>query len=333
MGFTVSTDLNTLEMELRNHWREHLEPFGVEFPTECKLAQLICLYQHLGKPVKKAQLKKWLSEHDFDCNSQARHLADLGWNVGSGNSRFKRGTKIGDINRNEYMLINVDKPNPIWIENREERERKKRINKRRFEILYRELEAHWDTHLKKHEMKFFTGRSVLSQIALVALYDQIGNPVHQKEISQWYRIFGFEYSHQARGLAQKGWYVATGNPRGRLMEVHQDMSKDHLMLVSVEKPNPIWLKRTKATRSGDFSKLDWSEVLDIFKERGCAVCGNKSKHYDKGHLDSTKSATRGNIVPMCSSCNNWAGGRLLDFKMVPGTLKARPIVDSRIEEE
>ena len=89
--------------------------------------------------MKKAQLKKWLSEHDFDCNSQARHLADLGWNVGSGNYRFKRGTIIGDINRNEYMLINVDKPNPILIENREERERKKRINKRRFEILYREL--------------------------------------------------------------------------------------------------------------------------------------------------------------------------------------------------
>ena len=327
----LATDLKALEIELQIHWKEHLEPFGVEFPTKCKLAQLICLYQNLGKPVKKTDLKEWLIKHKFDCNTQARHIADMGWNVGSGNSRFERGTKIEHIDRNEYMLISVEKPNPIWIQNKEERKRKKRINRRRYEILYRELEDHWNTHLKKHEMKFFTQKSILSQIALVALYDQIGKPIHQNEISQWYKIFGYEYKHQARGLAQRGWYVATGNPRGKLMEVHQNMSRDHLMLVSVEEPNPIWLKRTKATRSGDFSKLDWAEVLDIFKERGCAVCGDKCKHYDKGHLDSRKPAKAGNIVPMCSSCNNWAGARLIDFKMEEGTLKARPIVDSRVD--
>lgn len=334
MGLTVSDEIERLKAELQIHWENHLKSHGVEFPTGCKLAQLICLYANFESPVKKSTLKRWLVDHDFDCNSQARHVADLGWNVASGNPRFKRGVRVDELQRDEYLLLSVSEPNPKWIESKELKALKKKIpSKKKYEKIMLELEEIYEKYLKQHGMKFFTEKSVLAPIALAALYYNLGKPVSQNEISLWYKKFGFEYKHQARGLAQQGWYVATGNPRGKLMDVRDDMTKDQLMLVSAHEPNPIWLRRTRATRSGNFSNLEWTEVLDIFKERGCAVCGEKSKHYDKGHLDSRKPASAGNIVPMCSSCNNWAGGRLIDFKMEEGTLKARPIVDSRVEEE
>ena len=68
--------------------------------------------------MKKSTLKKWLVDHDFDCNSQARHVADLGWNVASGNPRFTRGVRVDELQRDEYLLLSVSEPNPKWIENK-----------------------------------------------------------------------------------------------------------------------------------------------------------------------------------------------------------------------
>ena len=50
--------------------------------------------------------------------------------------------------------------------------------------------------------------------------------------------------------------------------------------------------------------------------------GRKMGHYDKGHLSQKKSEEKGNIVPMCVECNNWA--LEVEFKMYG--LIARPIM-------
>lgn len=78
--------------------------------------------------------------------------------------------------------------------------------------------------------------------------------------------------------------------------------------------------------------MSWENKLEAFRERGCAVCGEQFPHYDKGHLNSKLAGTNENIVPMCVSCNNWAGARDLDFKMVDGTLIARPDLSSWVKK-
>ena len=73
-----------------------------------------------------------------------------------------------------------------------------------------------------------------------------------------------------------------------------------------------------------------SSVLDIFEDRGCAVCGLHFDNYDKGHLlnGAFDSYNKNNIVPMCSSCNNWGQMYNLEFK-VDKDLRARPILKKR----
>ena len=103
----------------------------------------------------------------------------------------------------------------------------------------------------------------------------------------------------------------------------KSLKRNQLVLFSVTLPNPIWNKDNKK-RLNNLSEADWKEILEIFKDRGCLVCGRKFDSYDKGHLDQDKPYEKGNIVPMCSECNNW--GQELYFK-VGDNLVARPIKD------
>ena len=73
------------------------------------------------------------------------------------------------------------------------------------------------------------------------------------------------------------------------------------------------------------AKGDWGSILDVFAERGCAVCGRQFPSYDKGHLDPLDSYNPKNVVPMCSECNNWGGVREVTFKLYKRTLIARPV--------
>ena len=49
------------------------------------------------------------------------------------------------------------------------------------------------------------------------------------------------------------------------------------------------------------------------------MCGRKKVggqnfiNFDRGHVLRTKPEEKGNIVPMCTPCNNWAQAKDLDF--------------------
>ena len=97
-----------------------------------------------------------------------------------------------------------------------------------------------------------------------------------------------------------------------------------MRLNSFEKPNPVWLKQKHhQKRLKTLKDVEWKQILNIFKDRGCAVCGRFFKNYDQGHILHSKPHEKGNIVPMCTPCNNW--GQELDFKAYDG-LVYRPII-------
>ncbi|MDG1847326.1 MAG: hypothetical protein P8J35_01680 [Candidatus Marinimicrobia bacterium] len=193
----MNKNLRNLESQLKRHWEKNLKTYGVIYPTEKKLYQLLCLFESLSKPVSQEKITNWHIKYGLgDYNKQARHIADLGWDIRSGNSRFSRGVQ--------------------------------------------------DTSLKR----------------------------------------------------------------------------DELLLFSYKTPNPIW-DRNNQLRINNLGEDEWEEILSIFSERGCAVCGEKMSSYDKGHLDRTKSYERGNIVPMCVDCNNWGAAKNVDFKLTNKNV-ARP---------
>ena len=81
--------------------------------------------------------------------------------------------------------------------------------------------------------------------------------------------------------------------------------------------------RNNQQRVNNLSESNWKNILEKFKERGCAVCGRIMRHYDKGHLLKSKPYNNDNIVPMCVECNNW--GQEFEFKEYRG-LVFRPII-------
>ena len=330
----MSSRVEELKAELLQFHKEHLESHGVVFPRgEKKLAHLLCLYEKIGEPVSRKELGAWMGKKGFEGNTQARHLADFGWNLASGDSRYKRGPKDTSLARDQYMLVNVTEPNPVWLLNKDLKKKKKAIpSKKKCEELFQEIEKKWSENLEPYGVKLPTSRSKVNRMALIALYYNLGKPMYQDDLALWFKKFGLNYKFQARSLAQDGWFMETGDSRGFYIRPNDDLAREQIMLVSIDEPNPRWLGR-EAARTGDMSKLTWEEKLLLFKERGCAVCGAKAGHYDKGHLESSKPSDDENIVPMCVPCNNWAGRYMLDFKMIEGTLIARPDLSSWIKEE
>ena len=325
-------DVEQLEEELLHSWKINLEPHGVPKPSTVRMNQLIFLYANFQKPVKKSEIEPWLKAHGLEGSDQARHLGRYGWMVASGRTRYKSGPVLEELDDNEYMLMSISEPNPIWLRNKELNIIKKTIpSEKALEKLYAEITELHELHLKPIGVKLPSKRSKVNRLCLLALYFNLGKPVKQDELDVWFKKFNMKYSYQARSLAQLGFYVETGNPRGVYVQPNSEMDNRELRLVSITQPNPEFAIRQNV-RKGNLSTLAWEEKLLAFSKRGCAVCGEKKKHYDKGHLDNTKSASDDNIVPMCSSCNIWAGKYDLSFKMVDGTLIARPDLSSWVKK-
>ncbi|MBG30640.1 MAG: hypothetical protein CMI31_11660 [Opitutae bacterium] len=181
----------------------------------------------------------------------------------------------------------------------------------------------WEKNLKHHGVIFPEGEARL--LALLCLYAHFKKPITQDEMVAWIQENGGRYDRQARHLGSDGWFLKSGNTRSTRIKCDQRMRRDELMLHSVKKPNPIWLKQRKISRLYELGKGDWSELLETFADRGCAVCGRFVKHYDKGHLDPQRPYSIENIVPMCVECNNWAGAHNVTFQLDKRNLIARPI--------
>ena len=325
-------DVEQLEEELLHHWKTNLEPHGAPKPTPVQMNQLICLYANFQKPVKTTEIEPWLNKHGLEGSDQARHLGRRGWMVASGNTRYDNGPVLEELAKNEYMLLSVTEPNMRGLRNYELDKIKNKIpSEKKLEKLYEEIKTLHEDNLKSHRVRLPTKRSKVDRLVLLALYYNLGKPVRQDEIKLWFRKFKMDYVYQGRSLAQRGFYVETGNPRGNYVQPNRELDNRELKLVSMTEPSPTQ-KIKENVRKGNISKLVWDEKLVAFRERGCAVCGEKHKNYDKGHLDNTKGVSDENIVPMCSSCNNWAGRYDLSFKMVDGTLIARPDLSSWVKK-
>lgn len=183
-----------------------------------------------------------------------------------------------------------------------------------------ELIGHWEKYLKGIGVIFPTGSHLNS---LLCLYYHMTEPVSQQEMINWHNAMGLpEYGRQARHLTDLGWDIRSGNNRFTRGIFDKNLKRDQLKLHSFETPNPIW-SPVAERRSGSLSEEEWNNILELFKDRGCAVCGRKMEHYDKGHLSRDKGYTINNIVPMCTECNNW--GQEVEFKMYRGLI-ARPLI-------
>lgn len=194
------------------------------------------------------------------------------------------------------------------------------------EALEASFRAAWKEGLGQKGVKYPTGRH---KWALMCLFEAMPASRSQKQIAQWYLDNDLgHYDRQLRHLAAQNWPLVTGNGRSTNMVVDANLPRDHVRLASMSEPNEI---KTFANRLGTVSKLDWDEKVKVFeRERGgCAVCGEKQKTYDKGHLDRTKGMEIENVVPMCTGCNNHAQAYDFDFKLHKDSLKARPVPRGR----
>jgi len=189
--------------------------------------------------------------------------------------------------------------------------------------LEKNLLEHWKKNLKEYDVEFPSGNNLLK---LLCLFDNYPNKISQDQRVNWFqKNTSSKYDLQARHLARvQGWDVRSGNKRFTVGVIDNKLSYNELRLHSVKKPNPIWLKeKQNKKRLKTLKNADWNEILDVFSERGCAVCGRFFENYDQGHILRSKSHEKGNIVPMCTPCNNW--GQEFDFKEHDG-LVYRPII-------
>lgn len=179
----------------------------------------------------------------------------------------------------------------------------------KIDALEDELFSNWQNFLEPKGVSWPLGEA--RRLGLLALYSNINKPMSQDDIAGWVQKNGGRYDRQARHLAADGWYIVSGNTRSTRMEISKKMSRDQLMLVSFEIPNPIFIEQLTNSRKWDMTGEDWAKKLKVFSDakRGCAICGRHFEHYDKGHLDIKKSYSDENIVPNCVECNNWAQAR------------------------
>lgn len=321
----LDAELHGLYRSLRVEWDEHLATFGICFPNgKGKLMSLLCLYAHIGQPISQVEMIEWIERYGGHYNRQARHLGGAdGWFIVSGNTRATLLPYDPKLQRDELMLVSVEAANPIWLDSNEEELEPAEDVESKINRLRDELELSWKHDLEVHGVNFPTGGGKL--LPLLALYESIGLPLTQHEISEWVSSHGGSYNKQARHLAGvDGWYLMSGNKRSTLMEHDTTMTRDQLKLESVASPNPIWLEQHKLTRIYEMSLGDWEDILEAFANRGCAVCGRHFLHYDKGHLNPELPMTLDNIVPMCVDCNNWAGASNVHYILDKRTLIARP---------
>jgi hypothetical protein len=186
------------------------------------------------------------------------------------------------------------------------------------------LRAAYEKYLRPYEVEW---PIPAEEPGLWLLHENLHTPVSQEDLVAFYRKQQMEYKRQLRHIAGRGWHVASGNTRATRMPTDTGLKRDELMLISVTAPNPIWLEASRLKRMGRAGITSWNEMLRVYEQHGCAVCGQHFKHFDKGHLNPNLSQDLSNIVPMCVKCNNWAGARNLAFEL--DGLIARPIIPPR----
>ncbi len=198
-------------------------------------------------------------------------------------------------------------------------------SKNKLSDLKKRLQKSWEAHLKQYGVKFPKDGQRL--YGILCLYENLGRPVTQEYMIAWFQKNKLpEYDRQIRHIADDGWYIVGGNKRVTRFIIDDTLNRDQICLKSIKEPNPRWIHNS-TKRQNFLDAKTWDEILHAFKDRGCAVCGTHFDNYDKGHLlnGAFDSYNENNIVPMCSSCNNWAQRHNLEFKLYENLI-ARPII-------
>jgi len=199
------------------------------------------------------------------------------------------------------------------------------ICKNKLSVLKKGLIKDWKQNLKHRGVKLPKDGHRLNGI--LCLYENLGHPISQDEMIKWFQERGLEdYDRQIRHIADDGWYIVGGNTRVTRYIIDTNLKRNQICLKSIKEPNPKWV--SDSTKRKNFLDAgSWEEILETFKDRGCAVCGRHYEKYDKGHLlnGAFDSYSKHNIVPMCSSCNNWGQRHDLEFKLY-NNLIVRPII-------
>lgn len=199
------------------------------------------------------------------------------------------------------------------------------ICKNKLSVLKKGLIKDWEENLKQCGVKLPKEGHRLN--AILCLYENLGHPISQDEMIKWFKERELpEYNRQIRHIADDGWYIVGGNTRVTRYIIDTNLKSNQICLKSIKEPNPKWISGS-TKRQNFLDASAWKEILETFKDRGCAVCGIHYENYDRGHLlnGAFDSYNKNNIVPMCSSCNNWGQRHDLEFKLY-NNLIVRPII-------
>ena len=199
------------------------------------------------------------------------------------------------------------------------------ICKNKLSVLKKGLIKDWEENLKQCGVKLPKEGHRLN--AILCLYENLGHPMFQDEMIKWFKERELpEYNRQIRHIADDGWYIVGGNTRVTRYIIDTNLKSNQICLKSIKEPNPKWISGS-TKRQNFLDASAWKEILETFKDRGCAVCGIHYENYDRGHLlnGAFDSYNKNNIVPMCSSCNNWGQRHDLEFKLY-NNLIVRPII-------
>ena len=191
------------------------------------------------------------------------------------------------------------------------------------------LVGEWNNYLKLHSVKFPKSESRLLQ--LLCLYAFHPDPVSQDQMDDWIRLHGGKNNRQARHLAWDGWYIQTGNSKSTRMEVSSNLANDQLMLVSLELPNPIWLRFNENREEIKKSYPNFEKVISFFDKRGCVMCGCKPINlYPYSKIK--KESDGFDIIPLCKECKDWSESRNIKLE-VSKKLVARPFIEENIKSQ
>lgn len=187
-----------------------------------------------------------------------------------------------------------------------------------------QLRELYEINLERHDVRWPNGQAL---VGLVYLFSKMPEVVSKEELTLFVRHThpGSGDYQDIRHLADFGWDICSTNgrfTRGRRIPPVNGVVG--YRLGSAEHPNAIWAATAKIKRKGILNADSWNELLMLYEQEGCAVCGRCKPPYDRGHLDSSKPAVLGNIVPMCVDCNMHAQAHNFDFVLF-GTI-ARPVV-------
>ena len=176
------------------------------------------------------------------------------------------------------------------------------------------LKTKWQDHLRGQSVSYPTNsKTKIAQ--LVGLSFFIGEPVDTDTLSWFVQqiVPSAGSDQQARHLRSIGWYVI-GSGRGESETNHLSngmrMPKGTYCLQSVSAPHPIFARSDRLTREGRTGARDWKDLCEYYKYK-CAHCGIETRKPDKGHMNPNKAQTIDNLIPLCTSCNNWASNDVI----------------------